>query len=128
LAPPELRLRNIIIITTTFIPTRPTRIITHTVMATIIIPTAGDFSVVLGVDIIVMDVAESVTASAVDSTAVAVDFTAVAVDFTAVAVDSTAVAADSTAVAADSTAVAAVTVADTDNSAALRGLHPTRDR
>jgi hypothetical protein len=74
-------------------------------MATII-PTAEDFSVVLGVDLIVMDVAESVTASAVDSTAVAVDFTAVVVDSTAVAVDST--------------AVAAVTVADTDNSAALR--------
>jgi hypothetical protein len=89
-------------------------------MATII-PTAEDFSVVLGVDIIVMDVAESVTASAVDSTAVAVDFTAVAVDSTAVAVDFTAVAVDST-------AVAAVTVADTDNSAALRRLHPTRDR
>jgi hypothetical protein len=126
LPPPELRLRNIII-TTTFIRMPPTRIITHTVMASII-PTAEDFSVALGVDMIVMNVAELVTASAVGSTAVAVGCTAVVVGSTAVAADSTAVAVDSTAVAADSTAVAAVTVADTDNSSALRRLYPTRER
>ena len=97
LEPQELTLGYIfafiptLILILTLIPTHTIRIITHTAMATITLTTtAAGFSAALGVDtVIVMIVAGSVAASAVDSAAtlsvVAADFMAVA-DFVAVAV------------------------------------------